>query len=62
MKEFEEIDVSDAGEHRELSRFKHIHSGDCYIYKIICVCGKVVGAWTPEEAEAKLEIHLKEES
>lgn len=46
---------------KEKQRFKTYEQGDFYLYKIICICGKECGGWTPQEAEEDFAKHLKEQ-
>jgi len=45
--------------HKEKFRHKYMHSGDCYLYEIVCVCGEKSGGWTPSEAEAEFDKHMR---
>lgn len=47
-------------EHKEVKRYKYMHSGDCYLYVVECSCGEKPGGWTPEEADESWEKHKNE--
>lgn len=45
--------------HKEVERYRFMHSMDCYWYEIRCSCGKKLGGWTTDEAEKDFMAHLK---
>ena len=49
-------------EHKEIERYKYMHSGDCYLYQIKCSCKKIFGGWTPTDAEEQFNKHIEEKS
>ena len=46
--------------HKEVRRYRYMHSGDCFLYKIVCSCGEEFGGWAPELAEWEFNKHIEE--
>ena len=46
--------------HDIVKKWKAYALGDFYLFRILCSCGKELGAWTVKDVEKEFEKHVKE--